>query len=146
MARRQYSVHKRGDREQYLAIGYPMAKSLAWRSLGGNALKVWIELHTRYHGHNNGKLSLSFDEAARLLHMGKASVSRAFAELKTKGFIKLRKQGRWYGRKASEYELTTKPCDGRIATQEWRNWRPRPEDKCRRGPKKSFLGFDPDHE
>ena len=42
-------------------------KSAAWRALGGSAIKVYLELHSRYWGGNNGKLSLSLEEGARLL-------------------------------------------------------------------------------
>jgi hypothetical protein len=119
--------HKRGkaaQNEQYLTISYPMARSTAWRSLSGVAIKVFIELHTRFHGGNNGKLSLSLDEAARVLGIGKATAARAFEELQAKGFIALKKRGRWYGRRASEYALTTKMCDGMLATNDWRRWLP----------------------
>lgn len=123
MARRKYRVHKKAGSEQYLAIGYPMAQSEAWRSLSGAAVKVFVELHTRFHGGNNGKLNLSLDEGARLLQLGKATIVRALAELTEKGFIKLKRRGRWYGRKASEYSLTTKSCEGLPGTNEWRQWR-----------------------
>jgi DNA-binding transcriptional regulator YhcF (GntR family) len=47
----------------------------------------------RYNGGNNGDLSLSLDEAARLLGIGKATAARAFAELEAKGFIVMRRGG-----------------------------------------------------
>ena len=83
MARTRRKANRTGRREgrdQYLTVGYPIARSVAWRSLGGAAVKVWIELHTRYHGGNNGKLNLSLDEAARALGLGKATVDRALME------------------------------------------------------------------
>jgi hypothetical protein len=70
--------------EQYLGIGDPMARSEVFRSLSGAALKVWIELRCRYDGKNNGRLSLSWDEAARLLGLSKSTVGRAFDELQRK--------------------------------------------------------------
>lgn len=109
-----------------------MARSEAWRSLSGGAVKVFIELHTRFHGGNNGKLNLSLDEGARILQLGKATVVRALAELTEKGFIKLKKRGRWYGRKASEYALTTKSCEGQPSTNEWRRWRAATEPSVNR--------------
>jgi len=73
--------HGRGNgAEQHFPIGYPMARSVAFRSLSGPALKVFIELRTRFNGGNNGELSLSLDDAARLLSISKGTVQRAFAE------------------------------------------------------------------
>ena len=94
----------------------------AWPSRSGSAVKVWVELHTRDNGGNNGKLSLSLDEASRLLGLGKATVDRAFKELDKKGFVRLKKRGHWYGRKASEHVMTHKPSDGLSGTNEWRRW------------------------
>jgi DNA-binding transcriptional ArsR family regulator len=89
--------------EQYLPIPFSMSRSPAFRSLSGPALKVWVELRCRYNGANNGRLSLSFRQAAERLGLGKSTVARAFKELVEKGFLKLRKAGRWYGRQATEW-------------------------------------------
>ena len=71
---------KRG--EQFVPVPYPMAHSAAWRSLSGPAVKVYVELRSRFNGGNNGELSLSLDEASRLLGISKSTAKRAFAELK----------------------------------------------------------------
>ena len=97
---------------------------LAWRSLSGSAIKVWLELRTRFHGGNNGVLFLSLDEAARLLGLGKSTMRRAFIELEAKGFIVKTKKGSWYGRQATEWRVTDKLCEGKTATRDWQNWRP----------------------
>ena len=110
--------------EQYAPLSYPMLQSLAWRSLGGSAVKVFIELRCRFHGHNNGKLILSVEEAARLLHMGKATVLAALAELVEKGFVVCTRKGQWYGRLASTWAVTDKGVDGSTPTNAWRQWQP----------------------
>ena len=113
----------RGD-GQYVPVPYAMLKSDAWRDLSGNALKVWFEIHVRYHGGNNGRLTLSYAEAVDALGIGKASVKRAFDELVSHGFLV---RGSWYGRRANEWRLTTKPVQGLrsqgAASNEWRDWR-----------------------
>ena len=113
---------------QYVPLPYNFLKSAAWRSLSGAAVKVWCELHTRYNGGNNGKLTLSLNEAAQALGIGKGTARRAFLELEAKGFIVLELKGSWYNRKASEWRLTTKPMQtakGKVsATNDWHNWRP----------------------
>jgi hypothetical protein len=82
---------KRGG--QFVPISYDMAVSIAWLSLSGAAIKVYVELRRLYNGGNNGELSLSLDEAARLLHLDKATVARALAELGAKGFIRMTARG-----------------------------------------------------
>lgn len=113
---------------QYLPLPYAQLRSPAWRSLGGAAVRVWLELHTRFNGSNNGSVRLSYAEAAEALGIGKATAQRAFQELVDRGFIVLETPGNWYQRRAHEWRLTTKPmrhAKGRVSpTHEWRNWRP----------------------
>jgi hypothetical protein len=127
---------KRTSEGQYLPLPYAQLKSDAWRSLSGSAVRLWLELHTRYNGGNNGNLRLSFAEAGELLGMGKATVQRAYAELVAKGFLVLEREGNWYNRRAHEWRLTTKPMQGAkskvSATQDWHSYRP---PKTKRGPK-----------
>ncbi|MGR3794616.1 helix-turn-helix domain-containing protein [Vannielia sp. SX4] len=132
---------KRGDSGQYVNVPYAMLKSAAWRSLSGAAVKLWFELHARYNGGNNGKVRLSMNEATEALGIGKATVSRAYAELQAKGFIALTTPGSWYHRSAHEWRLTTKPVDlvkgKQPPTNDWRDWRPDsgtpPRPKTERG-------------
>ena len=115
------------SKEQYVALYYGFLKSEAWRSLSGAAAKLFLELHTRFHGGNNGKLHLSMNEAAKNLGLGKATIQRAYEELQTKGFIVLMIPGDWYGRRAHDWRLTTKPMEtprGRVVpSNEWHQWR-----------------------
>ncbi|MEP0090841.1 MAG: helix-turn-helix domain-containing protein [Roseobacter sp.] len=128
------SKSKRRSEGQYVPLPYSQLKSHAWRALSGAAVKLWLELHTRFNGSNNGRLTLSFAEAAKALGMGKATVQRAFSQLVDHGFLVLEKEGTWYSRRAHEWRLTTKSVDrvGRreIATHDWHNWRP---PKTKRG-------------
>ena len=130
---------------QYLPLSYAQLKSPAWRSLSGTAIKLWLELHTRYNGGNNGALTLSFAEAAEILGMSKGTVQRAYDELVDRGFLVRVREGNWYHRRAHEWRLTTKSMQtpqGRVtATQDWRTWCPQ---KTKRGtetdPSAPFLG------
>ena len=117
--------------EQYWKVPYIMLRSPAWRSLGGPAVKVYMELRTRFNGRNNGDLSLSLDEAKRLLAIGKSTAQRAFKELEAKGFIRETRRGQWYGRLASLYALTDRPLYGNPATNDWKHWRPPGKTKSR---------------
>ena len=110
--------------EQFVPLGYPQLRSAAWRSLSGAAVKVFLEIRSRFNGANNGKLTLSLDEAARLLGIGKTTASRAFDELQSRGFLALTRRGAWYGRQASEYATTDRGVNGHLATHAWKHWRP----------------------
>lgn len=114
---------------QFLPLPYSMVRSAAFRSLSGPALKVWIEVRARFNGANNGRLSLSWDEAAEKLGLSKTTVGRAFRELITKGFLRLRRAGHWYGRRAAEYIATDVKYDGHPATRDWERWRPDADEK-----------------
>lgn len=107
---------------QFVPIPYPMARSAAWRSLSGSAVKVYVELRSRFNGNNNGDLSLSLDDGARLLGIGKATVQRAFTELEAKGFLKMVERGQWYGRRATRWAVTDRHLNGHPPTNTWRNW------------------------
>lgn len=132
LARRVASMTKRSSKKmgegQYAPLSYAMLKSDAWRHLSGAAVKVFLELHTRFNGSNNGKLRLSYAEAAEALGMGKATVQRAFRDLQDKGFLVLVREGNWYNRQAHEWRLTIKPMmlvKGKdLPTHDWRSWRP----------------------
>lgn len=122
---------KRSKEGQYAPMPYAILKSAAWRSLSGAAVKVFLELHTRYNGGNNGNVRLSMNEATEALGLGKATVQRAFAELQEKGFVVLQTAGNWYHRRAHEWRLTTKTVTGprgnQAATNDWREWKPKTE-------------------
>lgn len=133
MARKRNSRSKpnatgRNETRQYFTFPYFMAQHEAFRSLSGAAVKVYIELRCRFNGGNNGELSLSLEEGARLLGLGKATVQRALKELEDKGFIVRTRQGQWYGRMASLYAVTSEGSKGRIATNAWKHVRPAKTD------------------
>ena len=122
--------HKEG---QYVPLPYAQLKSPAWRHLSGQAVKLWLELHTRFNGGNNGQLRLSYAEAGETLGMGKATVQRAYDELVAHGFIVLETEGNWYHRRAHEWRLTTKPVQtpkGRVSpSNDWHHWRPQKTER-----------------
>jgi len=133
---------------QFVQIYYAMAQSDAFRSLSGPAVKVFIELRSRFHmktkkQSNNGDISISLDEAKRLLHIGKTTAMRALVELEEKGFITKTKAGHWYGRMAATYALTDRKCGSGPATNSWRNWQPRENQKS--VPRRNIFGPETEH-
>lgn len=141
---------------QFVQITYTMAQSEAWRSLSGPAVKVYVELHRRFHvkgpkkrgmqPSNNGEISISLEEAKALLHMGKTTAFRALAELEDKGFIVKTKEGHFYGRMAAEYAVTDRPLAGgtQLPTNAWQHWR-RPGKKQNAVPTRNVDGPDAEH-
>ncbi len=54
------------------------------------------------------------------------TAARAFAELEDKGFVRMTKRGRWYGRLATTWAVTDRPPRGHPPTKRaWRNWKPK---------------------
>jgi biotin operon repressor len=106
---------------QYAPLSYPLLNSLAWRSLSGAAVKVFLELRTRFHGANNGQLILSLEESRRLLGIGKATVLISLDELQRKGFVVRTRRGQWYGRLASTWAVTDQRVDGSPAANTWKS-------------------------
>ena len=139
--KRKSNVTGRNDGDgQYLPISYVMAHSTAFRALTGGALKVWVELRSRYNGSNNGRVSLSLREAASLLGMSQSTAQRGFRELEQKGFIKCRSRGSWYGRRAAEFILTDRSFDGHPPTRDWQRWSAKKKPSVPKRTAKSFSG------
>jgi AraC-like DNA-binding protein len=121
---RKANATGRNDTEQFIPLTYAMVRSDAWRSLSGPAVKIWVEVRSRFNGRNNGDLSLSLDQAAQRLGVSKSTAARAFKELQNKGFIKMSRQGNWHGRQATTWAVTDRTWNGHIATHDWKHWRP----------------------
>ena len=121
-------ARKRGQIEevdkQHKRLHHSMLASETWKHLPPPAIKVLIELWRRFNGRNNGQISLSRNEAVKLLHIGKGTAQKAFETLIEMGFIKIARRGSFCGRRATEYILTDTPYQGHNATNEWRQWRP----------------------
>ena len=110
--------------ERFVKLTYPMLESEAWRWLRPISQSVYIELRRRFNGSNNGRISLSLAEGARILRASKSSIQKALVELEQHGFIKLIRKGYFTGRMASEFALTDEQLDGYPPTREWRQWQP----------------------
>jgi biotin operon repressor len=120
--RRKVNKDGRNSEHQYWNLPYSMIQSPAYKLLSGSALKVLHELRSRFNGYNNGRIFLSYEDAASQLAMSKSTVKRAFDELQVVGFIVQTAVGKWYGRKASEWRMTFEVSNGHPATHEWKQW------------------------
>ena len=103
-------------------LKFEMARRAVFRTMSGEAVKVLIELWTRYNGSNNGDLSVSYMHAATLLAMSKTTAARAFRELEQRGFAIRTSPGHWYGRKAATWRLTMLHYRDALPSHEYRRW------------------------
>jgi hypothetical protein len=124
--RRRVNVKGRSEvAPQFWMLTYSMARSKAFRSLSGAAVKILIELRCRYNTSNATELFLSYGEAASLLGLSKTTVFRAFQELKAKGFTRLTRQGLRFARLASQWYVTDiQTKSGEPPPNDWRRWQP----------------------
>jgi DNA-binding XRE family transcriptional regulator len=119
--------------ESFAAIRRRTARSLAWRSLGAPALKLYVELRLRWRHKdgNNGQLFCSLLECKELLGLCRDSAVRGFAELEAKRFIVRTRKGEagrlpasgtaanggtGFSRRATLWALTDEPFNGHAAT------------------------------
>lgn len=133
----------RNPEGQYAILTYDLLRSVAWRALSGSAMKVLLELVTRFNGRNNGDLSLSLDQARETLDIGKATAHAAFAELIDKGLVRKHRTGSWIRGHATTYWITFLNNQKEIRTNDWRNWKSEGKPKKPRrdwGAKKRRLG------
>ena len=123
---------------RFLKLDHWLLKTAAWRSLGTACRALYVVLAQRYNGSNNGEISMSVREAARLLHIAKDTATKAFHELEEKGFIKRAVCGsfNWKLRHATTWILTTHDLGDAFATKDFARWLPNakpgpnPESNC----------------
>lgn len=131
---------------RFLMLEHWVLKSTAWRSLPPASRALYVELAQRFNGSNNGEISLSVREAARLLHIAKDTASSCFHELEAKGFIRRNVCGsfNWKRKHATMWILTEHPFGDQLATKDFASWTP---EKSEAGPKRGTRcpkrGTDP---
>lgn len=93
-----------------------------------------MEIAQRYFGSNNGEISLSVRQAARLVHIAKDTATKAFHELEDKGFIRRNVCGsfNWKLKHATTCILTEHSYNGEPAAKDFARWSP---EKSETGPK-----------
>ncbi|MBL6930572.1 MAG: hypothetical protein ISR46_03650 [Rhodospirillales bacterium] len=78
---------------------------------------------------NNGRIPLSHREARLALGVGNTKTARAFKDAQEHGFLIIRSKGSFNFKvasgegKATEWEISTEPCDDKLAKLLYRNWK-----------------------
>lgn len=111
MAKKSYSTSKgRKESDSFLALPRALINSNNFSSLGGNAVKLLIQIGALHNGRNNGDLSAAFSELQLKGWRSKETLNNALKELLDKGFIFKTRQGR-FPKTCSLYALTWKNLD-----------------------------------
>lgn len=106
----------------YMRVFFWMFDSVAFQSLTPKARSLILSLSRLYYGGNNGKIFLSYRDAARISGFSKNTAKEAFEELIQKGFVKALVKGSFNVKQphATTWILTWWPShDGRVATKEF---------------------------
>lgn len=98
--------------------------SPAYRDLTTRARCLLEEFQRIYKPGRNGELSISVENAAKLLNCCANSARNAFRELEEKGFLALCCEASYSAGRATEYRLTIEPHNGRAPTDDWMDWEP----------------------
>jgi len=123
-------VNKKGrsTSEPFICLHRGVTDSAAWKSLTCEAKALLLEIWARHNGMNNGCIGFSHRQARTALRVGNGKVQRAFQELQEKGFIVVHHKGHFDWKvvagtgRASEWEITGEPCDGKPPSKLYRKW------------------------
>ena len=126
-ARRGRRVDKTGrstGEARHVRLYHWLTRSPAWCSLAAQSRAIYLEIAQRFYGINNGEISLSVREAARLVHVAKDTATKCFHELEAKGFIRRNVCGsfNWKARHATTWILTEHPFGNQAATKDFMRW------------------------
>ena len=122
----KYKGKKRGP-AKFVMIPNRMVDTPAWRDLKPAPRALYLEIKRRYNGHNNGRVILSYREAAERLNASYNSVGGWFKQLESHGFI-VCMQKPYLGPsgvgQTAHWRLTECACDGYKATHDYLSWKP----------------------
>ncbi|SFL39571.1 hypothetical protein SAMN04488036_11225 [Shimia haliotis] len=126
MASKPYKNNKKGTGRHVQLPEYLQATE-AWATMPPGPRALYIELKRRYNGRNNGRIVLSYREAAIALNCHRNTAGVWFADLERRGFIAMT-QAPYLGPsgvgQASVWALQELPTtDGKPATKEFAKWR-----------------------
>lgn len=113
--------------EGFAGIPKCVIASPAYRSLSLHARAVLVELVARMNGYNNGAIAVSQRELVEALGCTSRKIVSAVTELLEHGMLDVLAEGQWKARLARQYRLTFISTKTAHATEEYRQWTPRPK-------------------
>lgn len=135
MAGQNKKGRSKGSLSRFLALEHYLLSSPAWKSLNPVERCAYVEVAQLYNGSNNGRLAMSGRRLSELLHVSKATGTRALTVLVERGFLEVVKPSAFSCkiRRATEYRLTIEKCNvtGTLPFKAFMRWQP-PKNKTRR--------------
>ncbi|WP_323765886.1 hypothetical protein [Marinovum sp.] len=123
---KSYKSKKKGA-GRFVQLSESLMQTEAWATLKPGPMALYVALKRRYNGRNNGRLILSYRDAAKLLNVHRNTITGYFSALEERGLICMT-QGAYLGPDGigqsphwALSELAT--CDGKPATMAFRTWR-----------------------
>ena len=113
--------HKRA-KGQYISLPYAMLRHSAFQALSADSVRVLIQMHLGFHGHNNGRVGFSIRQAAECLHSGNGRATRAMNELQERRFIICHAQSSFNmkTKKSREWEITFREMPNGPPSHAWK--------------------------
>lgn len=123
---KSYKGKKKGA-GRFVQLPEHLMQTEAWATLKPGPVALYVALKRRYNGRNNGRLILSYRDAAKLLNVHRNTITGYFRALEERGLIHMT-QAAYLGPDGvgqsphwALSELAT--CDGKHATMAFRAWR-----------------------
>ncbi len=118
----------RSDANAFIKLHRGVTRSAAWQQLSCEAKCLVLLVWERHNGSNNGCIPLSHREARSALRVGNDKTAKAFKQAESHGFLIPHSKGAFDWKlgagqgRATEWEITTEPCDGKPAKGDYRKW------------------------
>jgi len=124
-------MNRKGRRKYtpFINLHRGVTDSPAWKALSCEAKCLVLLVWERHNGMNNGCIPFSHREARLALGIGNTKTARAFKQAQEHGFLIIRSKGSFDYKvaagegRATEWEISTEPCDGQPAKQGFKNWK-----------------------
>ena len=110
------------EREPFVRLRKELLNSPAWQSLRPVPRALYVEVANRYNGWNNGKIAYSIRDAKTGLHVGQATIYRAFNTLQERGFLIAHMTVCINGKIERKWELTDFGWGGDAASRDYLSW------------------------
>ena len=121
-----YKHRKRGA-GRHVQLSEYLQSTEAWAQMKPGPRALYIAIKRRYNGYNNGRISISHEEAAKEICVSRNTIGPYFKTLIERGFVRVTQKGylgpEGNGR-ASLYALTeVQTADKKPATREFARWK-----------------------
>jgi hypothetical protein len=79
--------------DTFVRLSHALLQSPAWQSLRALSRAVYVDIASRYNGHNNGRISYSVRDGMKEFNVSHHTIRRALKEIQTAGLLICTKHG-----------------------------------------------------